>query len=95
MNILWLPDADNDLIAIMEYISKENSDIAEIIVSKIIISAKLLSNSPGIGRPGRVKSTRELVLLEIPYIIAYRVSNLSVEILRVLHQSRRWPIAFE
>lgn len=59
-----------------------------------MLSVRVLSNSPGIGRPGRVKSSRELVLVDIPYIIAYRVKDSTIEILRVLHQIRMWSANF-
>ena len=42
------------------------------------------------GRPGRVLGTRELVIGGLPYIIPYRVRDNYVDILRVLHTSRRW-----
>jgi len=51
----------------------------------------VLSRSPAIGRPGRVLGTREFVIAGLPYIIAYRVRDKDLEILRVLHTSRRWP----
>ncbi len=39
----------------------------------------------------RVIGTRELVVGNLPYIIAYRVRDKDMEILRVLHTSRAWP----
>ncbi len=94
MDIIWFQHAKEDLLVIMSYISKDNPLIAKQIILIITQNAKKLSNSPGIGRPGRVKSTRELVLTDIPYIIAYRATDSSVEILRILHQSRIWPKKF-
>jgi len=38
-----------------------------------------------------VLGTRELVVRNLPYIIPYRVRDNTIEILRVLHTSRRWP----
>ena len=32
-----------------------------------------------------------LVIGGLPYIVPYRVREMDVEILRVLHASRRWP----
>jgi toxin ParE1/3/4 len=51
----------------------------------------LLTRHTAIGRPERVIGTRELVIGGLPYIIPYRVRVGDVEILRVLHTSRRWP----
>lgn len=91
MDIIWFQQAKEDLAIIRDYISKDNPVMAKQIIFKITISSKKLSSNPGIGRPGRVRSTRELVLSEVSYIIAYRVKDSVVEIIRVLHQARVWP----
>lgn len=44
------------------------------------------------GRVGRIRGTREAVLSDISYIIAYRVSG-DIEILTIIHTSQRWPSA--
>jgi toxin ParE1/3/4 len=43
------------------------------------------------GRSGRVDATKELVILGTPYLVIYRVKGKRVEILRVLHGSRKYP----
>ena len=35
--------------------------------------------------------TRELVLADTPYLIAYKVSETEIAILTVLHAAQRWP----
>jgi plasmid stabilization system protein ParE len=47
---------------------------------------------PHRGRAGRLFGTRELIHPELPYIVVYRVARESVEVLRVLHTSIRWPV---
>jgi toxin ParE1/3/4 len=42
-----------------------------------------------------VPGTRELVLPHFPYVIPYRVREQRIEILHVLHTSRKWPPGFE
>ncbi len=42
------------------------------------------------GRPGRIEGTRELIISHTPYIVIYRVKE-QVEILRILHTSKRYP----
>jgi plasmid stabilization system protein ParE len=61
-------------------------------VSHIIKSVQQLANHPSIGRAGRVFGTRELVILHYPYIVPYRIKDDAVEVLRVFHTSRQWPI---
>jgi plasmid stabilization system protein ParE len=46
------------------------------------------------GRPGRVHGTSELVVDGTPFIVAYRIRDETVEILAVLHSSRKWPDDF-
>jgi plasmid stabilization system protein ParE len=43
------------------------------------------------GRSGRIKGTNELVLADIPYIVAHRVTSATVEILTVMHAAQQWP----
>jgi toxin ParE1/3/4 len=51
----------------------------------------LLPQNPEIGRRGRTPGTRELVISKTPFLVAYRVHNGTIEILRVLHGAQRWP----
>ena len=50
---------------------------------------------PYLGRDGRVPGTREHVIAGTPFVVAYRVHKDQIQILAVLHASRRWPEAFE
>ena len=43
------------------------------------------------GRVGRVRGTRELVIAGTPYIAAYRVKGRVILILRILHGAQLWP----
>ena len=56
-----------------------------------IASSILLSENSELGRPGRVPGTRELVILNTPYIVPDRVRGATIEIARVYHGARRWP----
>jgi toxin ParE1/3/4 len=51
----------------------------------------LLAIHPEIGRPGRVRGTREFVIAGTPYLPAYRFAGDVVTVLRLLHGARRWP----
>jgi toxin ParE1/3/4 len=51
----------------------------------------MLLDQPNMGRPGRVKTTRELVIGRPCFIIGYPVKDKRIEILRVLHGSPQWP----
>lgn len=91
MRIRWLDDAINDLIQVRRFIAMDNPSSAARVADRIRSAVPELADQPGMGRPGRIPSTRERVLADIPYIITYRVWGNSVVMLRVLHTSRKWP----
>ena len=49
---------------------------------------------PELGRPGRRVGTRELLIGRTPYIVAYRLSGGTIEILRLLHERQQWTARF-
>jgi toxin ParE1/3/4 len=91
MKLRWLTAALADLQAIKDYISEENPAAAERVIEYIRIETGLLLKQPSIGRTGRIADTRELVINQYPYIVAYREHSEEVHILAVVHTSRRWP----
>lgn len=92
MRLRWTRLADADLESIARYIGQDSPAAAVRVILELIEQAEtLLPRHPAIGRPGRVLGTRELVIGDLPYIIAYRIRDKDVEILRVLHTSRAWP----
>ena len=91
MQIRWHRRARQDLQAVREYIAAVNPGAARQVAQRILQAVGLLAEQPGLGRPGRVLETRELVIAGTPYIAAYRVVDGTVVILRVLHGARQWP----
>ncbi len=91
MQIRWTGLALYDLEDIADYISLDNPLIAEKIVKIIWDTIQMLKPHPNIGRPERVKDTRELIINGIPFVVPYRIKNNEIQILRVLHTSRKWP----
>ncbi len=94
MQVRWLKRALQNLDAEAAYIAQENPKAANECVSNIFKSVQQLANHPSIGRAGRVFGTRELVITHYPYIVPYRIKDDVVEVLRVFHTSRKWPIHF-
>jgi addiction module RelE/StbE family toxin len=88
----WTRRAERDLDEIAAYIGQDSPAAAARVVLELIdrVEVNLLEH-PALGRPGRVIGTRELVIRDLPYIVPYRVREKDIEILRVLHTSRRWP----
>jgi toxin ParE1/3/4 len=95
MTPIWSPESIADLVALRAYIAQDDPAAAQRIALHIIRNVEtLLSNSPAIGRPGRVPGTRELVIPKTPYIVPYRLVGNAIQILRVFHSARQWPETF-
>ena len=92
MRLLWTRLAERDLDDIAAFIGQDSlAAAARVVLELIDQTEKLLTRHVALGRPGRVLGTRELVIAGLPYVIPYRVRDNDVEILRVLHTSRRSP----
>jgi toxin ParE1/3/4 len=95
MNIVWSPEAIEDLISLRDYIAEESPTGAQRVVLRILRAIEqVLPDNPHLGRPGRVPGTRELVIPQTPYIVPYRLQRDAIQILRVYHSARRWPDSF-
>lgn len=86
----------NDLKDIVQYIANDNTTAARNTAGRIRDAVNHLLGSPEMGRPGRVSGTRELIIAGTPFIIPYRVNIKAnvIDVLRVLHTSRKWPDHF-
>jgi toxin ParE1/3/4 len=93
MQIKWLTKALQNLNDEADYIAQEDPAAARKVVAQIFAAVDLLADNPGIGHPGRIHGTRELVIADTRYIVPYRVRPAlqQIEILRVFHSSRRLP----
>ncbi|AXO60574.1 type II toxin-antitoxin system mRNA interferase toxin, RelE/StbE family [Ectopseudomonas oleovorans] len=92
MKLAWTRLALNDRQAIRSYIAQDNP-IATLALDELFTEkASRLADHPGLGRPGRVSGTRELVVHQHDLMI-YDLVNDQVRILRVLHTARQWPSA--
>ena len=92
--IIWASHALGRVDEIFAHIAQDNSQAAQRVAARIKSAAQSLAMLPSRGRNGRLPGTRELVLNDAPYIIAYRVTPLSVEILTVVHVAQKWPDQF-
>jgi toxin ParE1/3/4 len=91
MPIRWLHKALRSLEQAHDFLAQESPEAAIQLVLRIRVATDKLANYPAMGRPGRVDGTKELVILGSPYLVIYRVKGQRVEILRVLHGSRKYP----
>lgn len=95
MKIVWSLFAISDREAIFNYIEADSPRAAARIDDLIEAQVDALAAFPEIGRPGRVAGTRELVIQQTPYVVAYQIENDVVKALRVLHGAQQWPSEFE
>jgi toxin ParE1/3/4 len=95
LRLIWNPQAYDDRAAIMDYIAEDSPAAALDVDEAIEHQADSLVQHPEIGRRGRVRGTRELVIVRTPYIAVYVVDDEAeiIEIVRVLHGAQQWPAA--
>ena len=93
--IEWTEQATRQLDRAHDYIALSNSEeVADRITLKIVNSVQQLAVFPMSGRAGRVPGTRELVIANTPFLVAYAIDKARIVILAVYHGAHRWPEAF-
>jgi toxin ParE1/3/4 len=91
MRLEWLPQALRNLDDEARHIAEDNPIAAALVVERVLTAVSMLAHQPELGRPGRVRGTRELVVLKTRLLVPYRLRGDTVQILRVFHTSRRQP----
>jgi toxin ParE1/3/4 len=94
LKIEWLPQAVNTRDAQLVYIARDSARAARLVAVRLRDQVRDLARFPELGRVGRWRGTRELVISRTSLIVVYRVRPklARIEIIRVLHSSQRWPI---
>ena len=91
MRLRWLRQALRNLDDEANFIAADDPVAARLVVKRVLDGVAMLPAQPGLGRPGRVAGTRELVVLKTRYLVPYRVRGDVIEVLRMFHTSRRLP----
>ena len=91
MTIVWSTRAVRHLSQLRAFIARDRPGAARETACAILSSVELLAEQPGLGRPGRLAGTRELVVPGTPYLVPYRVRDDRLEVLGVFHGRQRWP----
>lgn len=93
MIIQWLPNAIRGRDNQLDYIAERNARAAIEIGESIKQQVRQLLQHPEMGRLGRVKGTRELVITRAPFVIVYRIKPRArrIELIRFLHSAQQWP----
>lgn len=91
MKVAWTRWALADLDSARDFIAGERPSAARKVIDRIEKAVEAIARHPEVGRPGRIDGTRELFVPGTPFILPYRVTPKRVELLGVIHGSRRWP----
>ncbi len=88
--VVWLDSALEDLHVIAEFIAERDTNAARLLVARLIDDADGLGVLPAQYKRGRVPGTHELVA-HPNYILVYRYTVDSIEVLNVLHVRQQYP----
>lgn len=91
MILQWLPKAIANRVEQIAYIAQDNPLAAITQGDRIAEQVNMLLQHPEMGRPGRKKGTRELVISRTPFVVVYRVKGTRIEVIRLLHSSQQYP----
>jgi toxin ParE1/3/4 len=83
--VVWASTAEKKRDAALLYIARDSINAALSQAEEIVRQTRLLREQPNMGRPGKLKGTRELVIRHTPFIVGYRVKDDIVQIIRFLH----------
>ncbi|MGE4557858.1 MAG: type II toxin-antitoxin system RelE/ParE family toxin [Desulfovibrionaceae bacterium] len=72
------------------FAERGDPQIGRDLAARIYRFAETLKSFPHAGRSGLIPGTREFIIPNLPYFLAYRVNEELVEVLRVMHTSRFW-----
>ena len=90
LQVRWSDEAGLDLVEIVDYIEQRDTFASARLHEEIVQAAERLSDVPYLYRIGKVAGTREVVVRP-NYLIVYRVTTDSVDVLRVLHARQKYP----
>ncbi len=89
--IVWSRRAIRHLTGLLAYIQKDSEQNAVAVAKRILDAVDLVQTQPDMGRPGRIVGTRELLVVDTPYVIPYRVRQGRIELIAVFHGRQKWP----
>jgi toxin ParE1/3/4 len=95
LKVEWLPQAINTRNAQLVYIAEDSAQAARTVAVRLRDQVRQLEQFPELGRTGRRRGTRELVISRTSLVVVYQIRPrlARIEILRVLHAAQQWPPA--
>jgi toxin ParE1/3/4 len=89
ISLRWLPAAADDLEGIAEYLRTEAPESEAEIIFELHRGIKSLRAAPRLGRPTGTAGIRQLVFPRLRYLVTYRLTEDTIQILRIRHASRK------
>ena len=94
LRVIWTSRANAEYLNAVRYIAEERPAIAIEQGDLVRQAAGRLADYPRMGRPGRRRGTRELIVPGTPFIVVYRIQEQKarqIQVIRVLHGAQQWP----
>jgi plasmid stabilization system protein ParE len=83
------PRAFRHLSGIKAYIARDSPSAAQQVGARIHASIEFLQEFPGVGHVGRRSDTLEWPIPDLPYIIIYRASRTTLEVVGIYHGAQK------
>jgi toxin ParE1/3/4 len=81
--------SSSDLAKIIDHFADKDPRIAETLLDRIEKAAQGLAKVDT-GRPGRMPKLREKSVVRTKYVLAYRVTEKQIIVLRIIHAAQNW-----
>jgi toxin ParE1/3/4 len=91
VRLRWTPAAVADLQHISDYLKEHHPRYRQPTIRKLYEAVLALKKWPQRGRIGREEGTREFLFSPLPYVVVYRLTGPSVEVLRIYHTAQDRP----
>jgi plasmid stabilization system protein ParE len=91
LKLILSPRFDRELRHQLEWIAAKNLKAAIAADGRVRVALRRLQRFPGIGRRGPIEGTREFFIPRTRFIVAFRVSDVAVEIVALRHVRQKWP----
>jgi plasmid stabilization system protein ParE len=92
MSVTWTETAISQLEAIRDFLGRTSPGYAQALADRIVARTEALDGHPGIGAEVPEYEADDIrEVFEHPYRILYRVVGQDVQVIGVIHSSRRLP----
>jgi toxin ParE1/3/4 len=94
LDVVWTAPAWQQYQDAMARLAEDRPQSALIQDEAITATVARLGSYPRMGRPGRRRGTRELVVPGTPFIVVYRIQEQvahQIQVIRFLHGAQQWP----